>query len=607
MKRVALVVLVAATFAPTAAAEPAWEPATVVAPGIGKQEGIGSIWLLSGLDGHAVAGWDAFDCNPECSEKLFVSLRPALGAPWMAPTPFGSVSGVFYAADSNPRGDVVMAWWSGAELIVWSRAPGAEAWQRQVAAVRSSSLPVGEPTVAVGPTGAAVVAWGVAVECPAKCFYRLHAAVRAAGSSSWGPETELSSDTNRSGIGGKVAIDAAGNVVVVWVRVPIPGAPVVRAAFKPAGERWQPAVDVAKAEEDASIYGPSLAINATGDVLVAWSKIGRLGPGIFASYRAAGGSWPDAVQVSADAESPHVLLDEHGDGLLVWVTPSTTFSSSYTHALRRWSPETVVAEHGWSPIDFNRAESFALAPRGNAIAMWNEGTTLETALKPASSVAWSDPISVTTSYRRWGSVAFDANGHALALWGGPSAAGETIDVLASDLRGGPVITSLAVRRAVTAGARTRFSVDAFSWDAPLAGAPRWSFGDGKGASGAPVDHVYRRSGTYQATVTVGDAFGGVTTKTLVVHVATPMLRNTRLPSINGHARVGSILTCAPGSWRGAVKPHYSYGWFRDAVARAKGKRYRVVIGDSGHSLVCLVEASAFGATAGARSRAVHVP
>ena len=65
--------------------------------------------------------------------------------------------------------------------------------------------------------------------------------------------------------------------------------------------------------------------------------------------------------------------------------------------------------------------------------------------------------------------------------------------------------------------RGAFSVEPVPWAAPIAGAPRWLFGDGGSATGARVTHVYRRPGRYRVKVT-SDTLGNATIATRAVRI-----------------------------------------------------------------------------------------
>jgi hypothetical protein len=85
--------------------------------------------------------------------------------------------------------------------------------------------------------------------------------------------------------------------------------------------------------------------------------------------------------------------------------------------------------------------------------------------------------------------------------------------------------------------------------------------------------------------------------------------NTAKPKISGTAKVGSTLTCRPGSWSPSPAKT-TIQWLRDgkAIKKAKKAKYKVAAADAKHKLSCKVTASSPGyVTATATSKAKAVP
>jgi hypothetical protein len=82
-------------------------------------------------------------------------------------------------------------------------------------------------------------------------------------------------------------------------------------------------------------------------------------------------------------------------------------------------------------------------------------------------------------------------------------------------------------------------------------------------------------------------------------------RNTRLPSLRGTAAVGHLLTCSPGSWRGATPTFVLYAWIRNGrvIEGASGRTRRLVAADRGKHIACRVLAANSSGAARATSRA----
>jgi PKD domain len=512
---VAAIVVLGVASTHSAEGAPSWRsPVLIVSSHTGRAE------LFAWGDGGATVVWNTFNSPPTGpGTTAFAASRAAAGAPWSTSS-LGAITGSYadFAAGANRKGDVVVARWSGNHLILDVRDARSQVWQQQQLTV--SRLDTGksyggagyplldDPRIAVGPRGDAAIIWDTAVSCDSHCQYRLHAVFRAADSATWGREVEIAPDQNRNLLGQSVAIDAAGNAYAVWLNAPVgaTSAPAIRAAFKPAGGGWQTPVDLFTLPLNASPSHPTLAMDARGDAVLAWSEESG---GIFVSHRRAGSAWSAPVRFEGDFGQVAALIDDRGDALVSWATDLGTVGhlARYSSASGHWSRPQAV-----SPSLLPSA----LAPNGNAVALSAEGSTLQTALKPARSASWSEPIQLTTvtDPETLATVAFDARNHALALLDEPES-----NVFVYDLGGsGPIITSLITPSRAIAHRRARFSVGAFPWDSPLRGKPRWSFGDGGSAKGTIVSHTYVRPRRYSVSVTARDAAGGVTTASATVLV-----------------------------------------------------------------------------------------
>ncbi len=149
----------------------------------------------------------------------------------------------------------------------------------------------------------------------------------------WLPASTLSGPGAQSPL---VAVDARGNATVVWSKG-VGNRSVVKAAFRPAGGRFEPARTVTA---PAVFQGPSLGVDASGNGTLVWAAAssGRKivvnavtlvkGKPV-ARVRRIGG--PDTLVFS-----PVVAVNAHGDAVAAWLSndepPSS--SSSLTWVLR---------------------------------------------------------------------------------------------------------------------------------------------------------------------------------------------------------------------------------------------------------------------------------
>ncbi len=226
-----------------------------------------------------------------------------------------------------------------------------------------------------------------------------------------------------------VVLDAAGDATAVWNTWNGKDT-VVESAYRPAGQGWEAPLDISEAsgevtkvsgEHDAGY--PQVAVDAAGNVTVVWERaLGGLKTAIQADYRPAGGAWQAPVDISTpgtteSAQEPWVGVDENGDATAVWKQHGT-IEGAYRPAGGEWQP----------PVDISEAGKEALTPKaavdaeGDATAVWmlQEGGQLiaRTAYRPAGE-GWGAPTALSAGGEEGGdpAVALDAAGDAVAIWG----------------------------------------------------------------------------------------------------------------------------------------------------------------------------------------------
>jgi hypothetical protein len=378
--------------------------------------------------------------------------------------------------------------------------------------VSEASLEVRTHEIALDAAGNALVVWSERT----RQVFDLMAAFRDATTGAWSAPRRLSGFEHGALSGPDLALTPAGRAVVTWVD----GQSVVWVAFGDSATRnWESPVALSAAGSSAR-RGARVAASTSGDVAVVWleGELSALAATVVARHRARTGEWtaPDEIgtAVSALGGEPQVALDDLSNAVVMWVAPSGVVTAA-----------SGGPTQGWSVRDVSRPGAFASAPRlavdglGNAVAVWADDVNgpLHATIRPAASQRWQPPARVSQSVWQQYRVAMDRAGNATAVW--DRSTSQQVVVEAAQLAGrGPVLEVVAVPRRATVGHLTRFSVRTTPWSAPLAGAPRWRFGDGRSARGLHVAHRYMRAGTFSVRVTSVDASGGATTATRTIRV-----------------------------------------------------------------------------------------
>lgn len=221
----------------------------------------------------------------------------------------------------------------------------------------------------------------------------------------------------------ELAVNPNGEAVAVWLQDD-GGQLNVWSNRYAAGSGW----GTAEAIDETSdvVDQPRVAINGNGDVLAAWQV---RDPGNFiwdvaARRYVAGSGWVAPEILSGDpfeALSPRVVLDDDGNGLVVWIQglglDAAIHASRYTEA-GGWTPPHELSVSG--AID---DPELAIDPFGNAIAVWEQRESVNGALellpyaaRHTASGGWSTPQAIGNRTAFWPKVALDASGHAIAVW-----------------------------------------------------------------------------------------------------------------------------------------------------------------------------------------------
>ncbi len=126
------------------------------------------------------------------------------------------------------------------------------------------------------------------------------------------------SDAGQDGFEPDVAVDPSGNVVAVWTRSD--GSFFrIQSSNRTANGSWAPAVTISDPGQSAS--NPDVAIDNSGNALVAWSRTDGTNIRIQTSFRPFGGSFAAPVTISDpgfDATKPAIDFDNSGKALLTW-------------------------------------------------------------------------------------------------------------------------------------------------------------------------------------------------------------------------------------------------------------------------------------------------
>ena len=282
------------------------------------------------------------------------------------------------------------------------------------------------PSVAVDDQGDSAVVW----EGRIGPRYEVQATTRPAGGS-WEPAVELSAPGDIA-VFPQIAIDAAGDTTAVWSSRGGTTA-VIKAATKPAGGTWGPAVTISDPALESSLA--EIAVDPAGEATVILSVEDSTGVFPQAVTRPVGGGWEAPVDLappSTHSSTPDVAVDAAGEATAVWEVTDGT--ETFVQAASR------PAGGAWGPhVDLSTGEAEFLLPRiavnaaGAAVASWSSsstGNSIQAATRPAGG-GWEPAVDLSGPLPFYHSppVAIDEAGEALVIWEAGGGTGGPIEAV----------------------------------------------------------------------------------------------------------------------------------------------------------------------------------
>lgn len=303
---------------------------------------------------------------------------------------------------ANAAGDVIAVWGQGLQVLA-VRASGADGrWTQEVALgiTNAAGFAYSPPGVALDSAGNAFVAW--------TSVNGIEAARYSAAAGTWAAAVVVSPAIYPGEPG--VATDAAGNALVVWGD----SGRIKTARYSKTSETWSVPVDISDG------YLPRLAMDAAGNAIVMSSR-GNLPAGAVRAmrYSVASGTWLSVTELAAVNQlynAPQISMDAAGNAVSAWMA-YTTGPTPIVQTAR-----FVAATGVWGAVVIlGPASSYdaAVGASGHAVVAWTspDGVAHASRYSPGSAT-WNaaKDISAAGAGAELRDIGVDANGHALAIW-----------------------------------------------------------------------------------------------------------------------------------------------------------------------------------------------
>jgi hypothetical protein len=496
--------------------------------------------LVADSRGDAFAAWAH---RPEFNGDSVIetSIKPGGSSTWQAPVRLssGGEDSEWPVLAVDAAGDVTAVWEgrNGTESDIEAavRPAGSGTWTAPVQLATDTGKYGGPPELAVDPEGDAVAVW--AHENGAGSDV-IEASSKPHGSETWQVPVPVSAGGDLAG-SPHVAMDANGDAFVVWQRWG--NCDRIESAIRAgASGAWQAPVALSGAEGTECASSPRVAVDPQGDAIATWQNDkGAVDFGtVEADLRPANSSaWDAPVALSGpgvQAQEPRVALNALDEAIVVW--SSVNGDENRIEATARpqttgaWQAPVTLSSSPVREPNIGEFAQVAIDAQGDAFAAWDQSNgsdyVIDTAGRPAATGVWQTPevLSPPSENAYVPSVAMFPQGDAVATWE-VQAENATVEAAGYD-GGGPIIAGLEVPSTGTVGQPVSFSASPLAvWSA--LGFTDWSFGDGAGASGTSVTHVYTTPGDYTVTLNSVDALDNLSSASATIAISpTPAISST---------------------------------------------------------------------------------
>lgn len=278
-------------------------------------------WLAVDWEGNNTAVWKQGDV-------IMSSFRPFAGE-WQEPVPLSEGESFTPQAAMDARGDATAVWmhYDGSHYVVESAYRPEQGEWENAALVSQPGEEGGNPHVAIDGKGDALVIWRGHDEGQE----RVRAAYRPVGGS-WSEPVDVSAEGEQVE-SLRAAVDPEGNAIAVWSgnSGEAGGWGIVHAAYRRAAGEWEEPVGLST--EGGNGFPSDVVFDTGGDAAVVWERWDGLANLVQAAYKPAGEEWEPTVDLSEEGKQGMdavVVLDApgdetaaDGDATAIWVSAET--------------------------------------------------------------------------------------------------------------------------------------------------------------------------------------------------------------------------------------------------------------------------------------------
>lgn len=395
--RAVIVATVAALVIPAAAMAITWSLPAADISTEGATDGVPT--SVTGADGVTTALW--YFGSPGVP-TVYAAVRPRPGAAFLPPAQISSPGSWSYVPLGGglavaPDGATTAVWWelqSGPRTAVKAatRAAGATSFSAPVTVAIEDDY-TAATSIAIGRDGATTVAWQVLAAGAVRV------ASRAPGATAFGPATTIVTGVDTADTTA-VGIAADGTTTVMWNEV-VGGFEQVKAAVRPAGSASFGPPQALSAQGLQAVY-PVMAVTPDGRATVVWNV--ATNSEVQTATRAAGASdFGPAVTLSTTPAPtlPRVAAGENGATSVVWSQSVGNTAGQVMLATQAPGATAFGAAEPVSPLlGLEPQQDVAMAPDGATTVLWRSESeadvVVNAATRPAGATVFG-PVSTLSA------------------------------------------------------------------------------------------------------------------------------------------------------------------------------------------------------------------
>ncbi len=180
----------------------------------------------------------------------------------------------------------------------------------------------------------------------------------------------------------RIAVDSSGKLFVAWVQIVLGSRNLYVKSWNATTSTWEQLGGTLDMNVTKIAVVPSIAIGSSGNPVVAWSETDAAGIyNIYVkSWNATTSTWDSIgsslnVNTALDADVPSIAINSSGNPIVAWSEDDGT--NSYNIYVKRWSATTSTWDSLGTTVDVDETKnayspSMVLNSSGNPIVAWSE-------------------------------------------------------------------------------------------------------------------------------------------------------------------------------------------------------------------------------------------